>query len=137
MREKDMDKYFIDKKGRAEEVYQDEGIARPVNFPLCLAIKYGDEVPMACSDFLLNTSKGKVFVETDAPLPEGSSVELHFYIPPKIKLLSEFRGVVIPGHSGPHNVKGSLIKIRDITHSRLRKLEEYLEEKRRLVDRQA
>ncbi|MBI5739269.1 MAG: hypothetical protein HZA16_00995 [Nitrospirae bacterium] len=132
-----MDKYFIDKKGRAEEFYQDEGITRPVNFPLCLAVKFGDDVPLSCPAFLLNTSKGKVFVETDTPLPEGSSVELHFYIPPKIKLLSEVRGVVVPGPKGPNSAKGTMIKIRDFTHRRLQRLEDYLEEKKRLVDRRA
>lgn len=128
-----MDKYFIDKKGRAEEYFQDGQETRKVNFPLCLALKYGDDVSAECPNFLLNTQKGKVFVATDSPLVEGSKVILHFYIP-EAKLLSEFKGKVISRQSVSQGTKGNLIKIRDITHRRLQKLEEYLEEKRHLID---
>ncbi|MBI5099156.1 MAG: PilZ domain-containing protein [Nitrospirae bacterium] len=129
-----MEKYFIDKKGRAEEYFQDTNKTKQVNFPLCLAVKYGDEVPMECPDFLLSTKKGKVFIETDSPLPKGSEVVMHFYIPPHIKLLSELKGKVIHSQRRVHDVKGNLIKIRDFTHRKLRKLEDYLEEKRHLID---
>ncbi len=128
-----MDKYFIDIKGRAEEYFQDGKETRKVHFPLCLALKYGDDVSAECPNFLLNTKKGKVFVETDSPLAEGSKVLLHFYIP-EAKLLSEFKGKVIPLQNESQRPKGNLIKIRDLTHRRLQKLEEYLEEKRHLVD---
>jgi len=134
---KNMDKYFIDKNSKAEEIYQDSSKTKQVHFPLCLAIKYGDDVSLECPNFLLNTSKGKVFVETDSPLPEGSQVVLHFYIPPEVKLLSEFKGRVIPQQSRFPNTRGNMIKIRDITHRKLRKLEEYLEEKRHLIDEEA
>lgn len=129
-----MDKYFIDRNSRAEEISRDTAKARRVHFPLCLAIKYGNDVSLECPNFLLNTSKGKVFVETDEPLPEGSNVVLHFYIPPEAKLLSEFKGRVVRLRGPFPNTKGSMIKIRDITHRKLRRLEEYLEEKRHLVD---
>jgi len=129
-----MDKYFIDKKGSAEEYFQNTNKTKQVHFPLCLAIRYGDSVPMECPDFLLNTRKGKVFIDTESPLPEGSEVTLHFYIPPHIKLLSEFKGRVVPTQSEARVPRGTLIKIRDFTHRRLRRLEEYLEEKRHLID---
>jgi hypothetical protein len=129
-----MEKYFIDKKGRAEEYFQDTKETRQVNFPLCLAVKYGDAVQMECPDFLLNTEKGKVFIETDSPLPEGSKVVLHFYIPPHTKLLTEFKGMIIPIQNKASNLKGNMIKIRDFTHRKLHKLEDYLEEKRHLID---
>jgi len=129
-----MEKYFIDKKGRAEEYFQDTKETRQVNFPLCLAVKYGDAVQMECPDFLLNTEKGKVFIETDSPLPEGSKVVLHFYIPPHTKLLTEFKGRIIPIQNKASNLKGNMIKIRDFTHRKLHKLEDYLEEKRHLID---
>jgi hypothetical protein len=90
-----MDKYFLDKSGKAEEYIQGFKKRKQVHFPLCLAVKYGNDVPLECPNFLLNTSKGKVFVETDRPLPMGSDVILHFYIPPEAKLLSEFKGKVI------------------------------------------
>ncbi len=132
-----MDKYFVDKKGSVAEFFQNTEKTKQVHFPLCLAIKYGDNVPMDCPDFLLNTSKGKVFIKTDEPLPEGSKVTLHFYIPPYIKLLSEFKGKVVPQHNEEQIPRGSLIKIRDFTHRKLHELEEYLEEKRHLIDEEA
>jgi hypothetical protein len=132
-----MDKYFIDRKGRAEEYFQDNQKTKQVHFPLCLAIKYGNNVSMDCPNFLLNTKRGKVFVETESPLPESSEVVLHFYIPPHIKLLSEFKGKVIHSQRRAQDVKGNMIKIRDLTHRKLHKLEDYLEEKRHLIDEEA
>ena len=132
-----MDKYFIDRKGRVEEYFQDNQRTKHVHFPLCLAIKYGNDVSMECPNFLLNTKKGKVFIETDSPLPKGSKVVMHFYIPPHIKLLSELRGKVTHSRRRIQDVKGNLIKIRDFTHRKLHKLEDYLEEKRHLIDEEA
>jgi hypothetical protein len=129
-----MDKYFLDKSGKAEEYIQGFKPRKQVHFPLCLAVKYGNNVLLECANFLLNTSKRKVFIETDRPLPKGSDVMLHFYIPPEAKLLSEFKGKVIEQRSYVPETSGFFVKIRDFTHRRLKKLEEYLEEKRHLVD---
>jgi hypothetical protein len=128
------DKYFVDKKGRAEEHIKGSIRKKDVHFPLCLAVKYGDSVPFECPDFLLSISKGKVFVETDSPLPEGSRVTLHFYIPPNAKLLAEFKGRVIRPPRNALKTNGSYIKIHDFFHAKLHALEQFLEEKRHLVD---
>ncbi|MBI5665478.1 MAG: hypothetical protein HZC49_10420 [Nitrospirae bacterium] len=128
-----MEKYIVDIKGRAEEYFQGAQETKKINFPLCLALKYGDDVSAECPNFLLNTRKGKVFVETKSPLAEGSKVLLHFYIP-EAKLLSEFEGKVISQQNEGRQPKGNLIKIRDVTRRRLHQLEEYLEEKRHLID---
>lgn len=128
-----MDKYFVDKQGRTEEYIPGIKGKKEIHFPLCLAIKYGNDVPMDCADFLLDTSKGKLFVPTEWPLPAGSSLTLHFYIPPKTKLLAEFRGKVI--ETGRiNNIEGNVIKIQDFMHRRLHMLEDYLEEKKHLID---
>ena len=129
-----MDKYFLDKSGKAEEYIEGFKKRKQIHFPLCLAVKYGNDVPLECPDFLLNTSKGKVFIKTDRPLPRGSAVMLHFFIPPDAKLLAEFKGKVIEQRGYVAKTNGFFVKIRDFTHRRLRKLEEYLEEKRHLVD---
>ena len=129
-----MEKYFIDKDGKADWCTDPCHKKRDVRFPLCLAIKYHDDVPFLCADFLLNTSKRRVFVRTDSPLPEGSPVMLHFYIPPDKKLLGEFHGRVMKDLGLNDAVRGNYIKIHDFLHLRLDKLEEYLEEKRHLVD---
>ena len=129
-----MDKYFLDKSGKAEEYIEGFKKRKQIHFPLCLAVKYDNDVPLECPDFLLNTSKGKVFIETDRPLPNGADVMLHFFIPPETKLLAEFKGKVIVQRGYVAKTNGFFVKIRDFTHRRLRKLEEYLEEKRHLVD---
>ena len=129
-----MDKYFIDKEGKADWCTTPCNKKRDVRFPLCLAIKYHDEVPFLCADFLLNTRQRRLFVKTDFPLPEGSQVILHFYIPPDKKLLGEFHGRVLKEQGPAGSVRGNFIKIQDFLHLQLDKLEEYLEEKRHLVD---
>jgi hypothetical protein len=131
-----VDKYFINKKGRAEEHIQGTESKKTVLFPLCLAIKFGNSVSMECPDFLLNTSKGKLFIPTDSPYPKGSELLLHFYIPPKTKLLAEFKGKVIE-EGEINNVCGNIIRISDFLHTKLHRLEQYLEEERHLVDEKA
>jgi hypothetical protein len=131
-----VDKYFIDKKGRAEGYVEGGEDPKTVHFPLCLAVKYGGNVPMDCSDFLLNTSRGELFISSDAPFPVGSKLTLHFYIPPKTKLLGEFTARVVDVRE-VNEVRGSFIKISDFFHMKLHKLEQYLEEDRHLVDEKA
>ena len=129
-----MDKYFIDKKSRVEEHLSDTKRSKKVHFPLCLAIQYGDNEIVDCPDFLLNSSKGKLFVETETPFEAKTKVKLHFYIPPQTKLLAEFNGKVIDQRQ-VNNAKGNMIKISDLFHTKLHKLEGYLEEKNHLVDK--
>jgi hypothetical protein len=128
-----MDKYFIDKAGKAEERIQGEKGKKDVHFPLCLAVKYMNNVPMDCPDFLLNATKGRLFIPTDTPFPEGSKLMLHFYIPPKTKLLGEFKGKV-EEDGRVNGVRGNFIKISDFLHIKMSRLEAYLEEKQHLID---
>ncbi len=128
-----MDKYFIDKKGKAEEYVQGVRGKKDVHFPLCLAVKYGHDVSMDCADFLLNTTTGELFIPTDSPLPVGSRLKVNFYIPPNTKMLAEFRGRVVT-EGTRKNITGNFIKISDFWHRKLPRLEAYLEEKQHLVD---
>ena len=128
-----MDKYFIDKKGRAEEHIEGTRKIKQVHFPLCLAIQYEDNEPVDCPDFLLNISKGILFIQPPALFPVNTKLKLNFYIPPDAKLLAEFKGNVI-SEKLIDNSSGNMIKIRDFFHNKLHKLEDYLEEKNHLVD---
>ena len=127
-----MDKYFIDKDSRAEECFKGRKKCKKVQFPLCLAIQYGNEL-VDCPDFLLNISKGTMFIQPPALFPVNTKLNLHFYIPPEIKLLAEFKGKVI-GVRQINNATGNLIKIKDFFHNKLHMLEEYLDEKNHLID---
>lgn len=130
------DKIFVNRHGEIEEI-EEEDMRRHIRFPVCLAVKYGEEVPYACADFTLNISKGGVFLETTNPLEKGTRVVMHFYIPPKEKLLAEITGEVVGVNSTDARYpKGMHIKFVDTAPEELAKLEDYLEERRHLVDKE-
>ena len=74
------------------------------------------------------------FRKIDYPFLAWTKVKLHFYIPPQTKLLAELNGKVIDQRK-VNNVNGTIIKISDIFHRKLHKLEDYLEEKNHLIDK--
>jgi hypothetical protein len=129
--------FIYDKGGYAEKRERGEE-PRPVPFPVCLAIKYGDDVPEACPDFILDIDRSRVFVITDTPLPEGTSVVLHLYIPPEIKLLTEIQGTVVTvNRSDAHHPKGMLIKFVHISAETAEVLKRYIEGEKHLIDKKA
>lgn len=128
-----MDKYIIDKNSRAEEYTQGVKGKKDIKFPLCMAVKFKENITMDCSDFMMNTTKGKLFIPTDSPFAVGSKLALNFYIPPNTKFLAEMNGRVTDTGS-INNVRGNLVKISDFWHTKLSRLEDYLEEKQHLVD---
>jgi hypothetical protein len=90
----------------------------------------------AFQDFVLNISKGSVFIKTDKQIPKGSRVVMHFYIPPEVQLLGEFEGKVVEADLNDLNYfKGFYVKFIDHSDDELKRLEEFLEEKRHLVDK--
>lgn len=130
------DKVFVDRRGVVEEFAGTEK-RRHVRFPLCLAVKYGEEVPLVCADFTMNISKGGVYIMTDNPLPKGAKITMHFYIPPQEKLLGEFEGKVVGVNlDDPAYPRGMHVKFMDVNENALSRLEDYLEENRHLVDKE-
>jgi hypothetical protein len=122
-----MDKFFVDKGGEAEEYFQGR---RHVRFPVCLALRVGSGEPLECPDFVLNAETAEVMVRTSGRFPLHSAVALHFYIPPESKLLAGVKGRVIGKSSS-----GIRIRIGKGFGEEMRRLEGYLEERRRLMDR--
>lgn len=132
-----MDKLFLDKKGEVEEYEGSKDRHRRVRFPVCLAVKYEGETRQECADFILNINKGGVFIMTERPLEAGSNVRLKFYLPPN-EVLSEFEGVVAGVNTDdPRYPKGMHVKFSNCREEELKRLEEFLEEKRHLVDERA
>lgn len=128
------DKVYV-KKGEDAEEYSPER-RRHVRFPFCLAVKYGRDVPDACYDFTLNISKGGVFIKSNSPLPKGAKIIMHFYIPPENKLLGEFKGKVVRVNAdNPAYPTGMHVQFTGHADKDLKRLEDYLEENRHLVDR--
>jgi len=132
-----VEKLFVDKDGEVEELF--EGLEQHVRFPVHLAIRSQDGLPVDYSNFVLNLSQDSVFVETENPFSPGTKVTMHFYIPPEVKLLGEYEGVVVrPDANDPVRPKGMTLKFTGFFHRKaLQRLEEFLEERRRLVDQLA
>jgi hypothetical protein len=128
---------FINKKCCMQERSSREGIMR-VPFPVCLAMKDEDGIRAECPDFILNMEDAWVFVRTDAPLPEGTSLVMHFYIPPENKLLVEVIGVVETVESvAAQLTNGMFIKCNNSSRKMLEVLKYYVEGKKHLVDKAA
>lgn len=129
-----MDKFIVDRGSKAEECLGKEK-CRYVRFPVCLAIKYGEEVVELCTDFVFNISKGEIIVSTRLPLKEGARIMMHFYAPPDKKLLGEFLGEVVAVNTdNPLYQKGMYVRVVQGSQDNLRQLEEFIEERRHLVD---
>lgn len=127
-----MDKIFVDRHGEGEEYSERR---RHIRFPVYLAFTCNNEAPAFSSDFILNLSKGGLFIRTDHPFPKDSEITINIYIPPGIKLLGQFEGRVVEVNE--HNTaypKGMHIKITSGRED-MQRLEDYLEEKRHLVDK--
>ena len=129
-----MDKeFFVDKGGHLQE-HQNSGGSNLVPFPVCLAIKYGDTIA-ECPDFVLNIEESWVFVRTPSPFPAGTSLVMHFYIPPENKLLADVKGKVSTVHQEDASYPtGMLVKFSYFSGEKMQKLKKYLEGKERLID---
>lgn len=100
-----------------------------IRFPVSLAVRYGLDEPQVYQDFVLNVSKGGVYIVTDETLPEGSIIIMHFFIPPHQKLLAEFRGEVIAVNQTDLYPRGMHVEFFDVPEADMQQLEDFLEGK--------
>ena len=70
--ENNIDTFFVGRGGEVDEYSADKGRCKHVRFPVFAAIKYGEMTCYAFQDFILNISKGRVFIKTDRQIPKGS-----------------------------------------------------------------
>lgn len=132
-----MDKLFFDSHGKLVEWNGNEQ-RKDIRFPVCLSVVYHGHSTESCADFILNISKRGVFVLTKNPLPIGTSLTLKFYLPPEEKVLSEFEGVVAGVNTDDARFpKGMHVKFTATTPEDLKRLEDFLEERRHLIDTKA
>jgi len=129
-----MDKYLIEEKGNGDEYYGSEK-RKNMRFPVSLAVKYSEDEVILYESFVFNISRGGVFIKTTCPLPKGSTIVMHVYIPPDSMLLGKFKGKVMAINMGSHDhPPGMHIKFRPLQSNTLSRLEEFLEERRHLLD---
>jgi hypothetical protein len=130
-------RFLFDKGGHLQ--LMDSGKA-PVftQFPVCLAIKNGNDLVATCADFVLNIEKAWVFIRTGTPLPAGTSLLMHFYSPPETKLLAEIRGKVVPEDAAGMQLQhGMLIRFAWLSQWKLKRLVRYAKGELHLVDKAA
>ncbi len=132
-----MRKIFVDKGGEAYEFMSDQDKPIHIRFPVKLAVKLDGKFPefFNYSDFILNLNKGEVCIKTDSPLPKGSLLIIHFYIPPEEKLLGEFKGKVV-GIDRNNNIysQAMCVKFTGNFEEDMIRFVAYIEEKKHLVD---
>ncbi|CAG0992894.1 hypothetical protein ANRL2_03336 [Anaerolineae bacterium] len=132
-----MDKLFFDCNGKLIE-WEGREQRKEGRFPVCLSVVYHGHSTESCADFILNISRSGVFVLTRQPLPIGSEITLKFYIPPEEHVLSEFEGIVAGVNTdNPGFPKGMHVRFTASVPEDLKKLEDFLEGKKHLLDTKA
>ncbi len=130
-----MDKFFLDKHCDVEEYIGDDDKHRHVRFPVCLAVDYHENPTQPCSDFILSICMCGVFIKTAKPFKAGSKIKMQFRIPPHIKELGEFEGKIVNVKTDDQrHPRGIFVKFTDCDARELTRLEDYLEEKKHLID---
>jgi len=134
-RQEDHDKLFVDSNGEMTGYGgQDREKRSDIRFPVNLAVQYGEDIPHIYRDFVLNISKGGVYIVTDSPLQKHSIIIMHFYIPPHEKLLGEFKGEVVAVNQTDSYPRGMHVEFFDVSAENMQRLEGFLEGKRSLLN---
>ncbi len=132
MQEKE--KVYVNMNGRTEEFSPESGESRSVRFPVCLAVEHEQEVKEVCSDFMFSADHERILVKSRNPLPEGSTVLIHIYVPPEEKLLGRFHGEVEETMEGDSTEGRMKIRLLHHPEDEMQRFQEFLEEKKHLVD---
>ncbi|MBN1547532.1 MAG: hypothetical protein JW902_12820 [Syntrophaceae bacterium] len=105
-----------------------------VSFPLNLMLSLKDGSHAIHSNFILHVTWGGLFVFTEQPWKAGCVVFANFFIPPESRALAEFVGLILraSGEESPH--PGMLVKFLDFGQKEMRRLVDFLEERKHLID---
>ncbi|ATX82369.1 PilZ domain-containing protein [Mariprofundus ferrinatatus] len=127
-------KMLLSHGGDTDEFYSGSEKRRHVRFPVSLSVRHNLELPLLCKDYVLNASKGGVFIQCEDPFPVDTILILHFYIPPEEKLLAEFSGEVTEISDGSKYAAGMHIKFFHYSDEDMKRFLSYLEESKKLLD---
>ena len=83
--------------------------------------------------FVLNASRGGLFIISERPFPRGSILHIHFFIPPEEKLLGAFVGEVAGVNLSSRQPHGMHIRLLGYSAD-MKQLIAYLEERLPLLD---
>jgi Tfp pilus assembly protein PilZ len=130
------DKLLLGRYCEVVEVWSGNDYRKHIRFPVCLFVEYGDRVQDDGADYVLNISKGGVFIRTDSLIPIGSSLNIMLYIPPNGQQLGEFNGKVVKVSEGgsPSCPRGIHVEFTNYTAEAKESLSDFLEEKHHLLD---
>ena len=129
------EKYFLNVNGSAEEISPSGEHRRSVRFPVRLTVTYGEKTPVEYTSFILNMSKRGVFIQTEKPLRTGTKIAMSFYIPPNAKILANMVGNVQWVNTGDSELPGGMgINLEGYSMESIQQLEDFLEERKHLVD---
>jgi hypothetical protein len=133
---KHMGNIFVDRGGEVYKFVSENDRPVHVRFPVKLAVKIEEEFPefFYYSDFVLNLNKGEVFIITDSPIPKGSLLIMHFYIPPEEKLLGEFEGKVTGINHDNNYPQGIFVEFKGSFGNDMIIFTDYMDEKTHLID---
>ena len=139
---------FINSRGVTREIIPGSEKRRYVRFPVHLAVGYGpiEYHAVDCGDvaedeqgsriynsFVLNASRGGLFIISERPFPVGSFLRIHFFIPPEEKLLGAFVGEVVGVNLSARHPHGMHIKLLGYSAD-MKQLVAYLEERAPLLN---
>ncbi|MCX5810546.1 MAG: PilZ domain-containing protein [Proteobacteria bacterium] len=128
-------KYFLNLNGSAEEISPSGEHRRSVRFPVRLSVQYGEKTPVEYTSFILNMSERGVFIQTERPLQTGTKIVMSFYIPPNAKILANIVGNVQWVNNGDSKLpRGMGISLEEYSIESIQQLEDFLEERKHLVD---
>jgi uncharacterized protein (TIGR02266 family) len=137
MNDEKTEKTYIEYNGFMDKRLPPGERRRHIRFPVCLAVKFRKESPNEYKSFILNMSEGGVFIQTDEPLPVGTKILIQLYIPPQVKVLSEFIGKVTWVNADDSRPpKGMGINFDSGNKDSLKQLKDFLEEELPLFDQE-
>ncbi len=140
---------FINSRGVTREVVPGSDQRHYVRFPVHLAVSYGaveyepagygavnddaEEGSRIYNSFVLNASRGGLFIISERPFPQGSRLHIHFFIPPEEKLIGVFVGEVVGVNLSSRHPHGMHIKLLSYSAD-MKQMIAYLEERLPLLD---
>jgi len=128
---------YIGSRGKTHEVISGSKCRRCVRFPVHISVCYGETDSCIYKSFILNASRGGLYIVSKHLLPMGSNLDIHFFIPPEEKLLGAFEGEVVGiNPSSDRYPQGMHVRLTGYAAD-MKRFIDYTEERAALLDQMA